>query len=111
MTNYHKDENLKKIFKIKKCSSKKIDDLPLFLDTKTLDIIKNLKTQKNLEFINKSSTFDHNDNFFKQDNKFSQSKVQEESNYNKIPSYQMSLEELEKIAFDMLKKKVKFNNI
>ena len=96
LLHFPNDENLSKIFKIKKCDKKEFQESPIFLDTKTLDIIKNMKFKKNIDFMNK---------------------IQSENSNNKINikpsdtvSFELPLEELEKIAFEKLKKKVK-NNI
>jgi hypothetical protein len=90
------EENLNKIFKIKKCDMKKFEDVPIFLDSNTLNAIKNMNVMKNSEFMNKIEN--------KADDFVICSK--EKSNI-KMPSYDISLEELEKIAFETLRKLIK----
>lgn len=107
MMNFPEDQNLNKLFKIKKCSSKKFDEIPLFLDTKSLDIIKNLKLETNQEFMKNSAL--KNDKIKKEET-IGKEKVDTSYKFNyKLPSFQMSLEELEEIAFEMLKNKINNN--
>jgi curved DNA-binding protein CbpA len=99
--NHNQNQNLSKLFRIKKCVKKAIpSDDPIknlktsFLDSNTINTLKNIKMMKNVEFMNKDKDM----------NEGAKSDKKKEGNSN-VFSGDFILEDFEKAAFENLKMK------